>query len=70
MTPDLKSIPGVFHIQKNETKYIIEVEKIIDSLPELLKRTNDQNIKIKNLECRKVTLDDLFISMTGRHLTD
>jgi len=46
------------------------VRSIIDQLPEFLKRIHDNGIKLTQLECRKLTLDDLFISMTGKHLGD
>jgi len=66
----LDKLSGVFKIHKNEMVHTLEVEKIIDTLPELLKKSEENNMKINTLECRKVTLNDLFISMTGRHLTD
>jgi ABC-2 type transport system ATP-binding protein len=37
-------------------------------LPEFMKFIRDKNLKLKNLECRRRTLDDLFTDMTGRHL--
>jgi len=46
------------------------VKSIVEQLPLFLQRTNDLGIKITQLECRKLTLDDLFISMTGKHLGD
>ena len=67
---NFKILPGVFNVKNNHLKYILEVEKIIETLPKLLKECEKQNMIINTLECRKVTLDDLFISMTGRHLTD
>lgn len=44
------------------------VDRIVDQLPLFLSEVNKQKLELKTLECRKVTLDDLFISMTGRHL--
>ncbi|MBX9852056.1 MAG: ABC transporter ATP-binding protein [Cytophagaceae bacterium] len=46
----------------------IYVDNIAETLPALTAITSTQNIKILELECRRMTLDDLFISMTGRHL--
>ena len=69
-TPDLKKLPGVFNVQSNGETHSLEVERIIDTLPLLLKESEKSSIPINTLECRKVTLDDLFISMTGRHLTE
>ncbi|MBN1182161.1 MAG: ABC transporter ATP-binding protein [Bacteroidales bacterium] len=67
---DFGKLPGVFKVQKSELNVSLEVEKIVETLPVLLKMTTEQKLKINTLECRKVTLDDLFISMTGRHLTE
>lgn len=44
------------------------VENIARTLPELLHMVEKFNAKLTELECRKMTLDDLFITMTGRHL--
>ena len=54
---------------KNE-KWQILVNDIIAYLPIFLEEMKAQNKKIKTLECRKMTLDDLFIAMTGRRLTE
>jgi ABC-2 type transport system ATP-binding protein len=44
------------------------VNNLTESLQIFLKRLEHQNITLKDIECRKMTLDDLFISMTGRRL--
>ncbi len=54
---------------KNE-KWQIHVDDIISYLPIFLEEMKKQNRKVKTLECRKMTLDDLFIAMTGRRLTE
>jgi ABC-2 type transport system ATP-binding protein len=46
------------------------VKSIVDQLPIFLQKVNDTGVKLTQLECRKLTLDDLFISMTGKHLGD
>jgi len=46
------------------------VGSIVAQLPIFLERINQLGIKLNQLECRKLTLDDLFISMTGKHLAD
>jgi ABC-2 type transport system ATP-binding protein len=55
--------------EKNQ-KWIISVEDIVSSLPPFLDEMKQKGVKIKSLECRKMTLDDVFISMTGRRLTE
>jgi ABC-2 type transport system ATP-binding protein len=44
--------------------------RVEEQLPEFLARLNSLNLKLKNLECRRTTLDDLFIAMTGRRLDE
>ena len=46
------------------------VKSIIDQLPVFLQKIKENGVKLSRLECRKLTLDDLFISMTGKHLGD
>jgi ABC-2 type transport system ATP-binding protein len=52
------------------TKAQIFVNDIAEALPSIIEATKKANVNITGLTSRKVTLDDLFISMTGRHLTD
>jgi ABC-2 type transport system ATP-binding protein len=66
----LKDLPGIRSIRNDNGLNYLEVERITNTLPALMKITEKNNVKIKTLECRKVTLDDLFISMTGRHLKE
>jgi ABC-2 type transport system ATP-binding protein len=44
------------------------VNSITETLPQLIEYVAKTNATILELGCRKMTLDDLFISMTGRHL--
>ena len=46
----------------------INVDNISKTLPVFIQYLTDKHISIVELECRKMTLDDLFISMTGRRL--
>jgi len=46
------------------------VRSIVEQLPVFLQKAESNGIKLTRLECRKLTLDDLFISMTGKHLGD
>jgi ABC-2 type transport system ATP-binding protein len=46
----------------------IQFKQIEKELPLFLTFLEDRNFRLKNLECRRRTLDDLFISLTGRRL--
>lgn len=41
---------------------------IVAQLPVFLEKMKEKNLSLKSLECRKMTLDDLFVEMTGRRL--
>ncbi|MEJ2633999.1 MAG: ABC transporter ATP-binding protein [Calditrichia bacterium] len=49
-------------------KGVIPVRNTAKDLPVILDKIKQQHLTLKSLECRRMTLDDLFISMTGRHL--
>jgi ABC-2 type transport system ATP-binding protein len=49
-------------------KGIVELESIDKELPLFFEFLAKRNLKLKNLEFRKQTLDDLFTELTGRHL--
>jgi ABC-2 type transport system ATP-binding protein len=68
--PSIEKLTGfkkIFWTEKN-IKGKIVVKNVAESLPAFLDFIKDINLKVIELECRKMTLDDLFISMTGRHL--
>ena len=66
------NLPGVKRLNWTvpKTRAEIFVENISEALPSIIECTRKGNIAITALTSRKMTLDDLFISMTGRHLTD
>ena len=47
---------------------IAYVADVVSQLPEFMNKVHEHNLKLLSLECRKMTLDDLFIEMTGRRL--
>lgn len=46
----------------------VMVTEIVTQLPLFLAKIQEQHFTLKSLICRKMTLDDLFIEMTGRRL--
>ena len=63
---------GVYKLIWDENTFSgkLIVKSIVDQLPVFLQKVKDNDVKLSQLECRKLTLDDLFISMTGKHLGD
>lgn len=58
------------NLQENNKKGEIIVESLVNYMPALLKYIEQKSLKLSAIECRKMTLDDLFITLTGRHLTE
>jgi ABC-2 type transport system ATP-binding protein len=52
----------------SNSKGILILDDLENKLPEFLNHLKANNIQLKNFESRRKTLDDLFTSLTGRHL--
>jgi ABC-2 type transport system ATP-binding protein len=46
------------------------VFSIVEDLPKFMKVLADNHLTLRTLGCRKMTLDDLFVEMTGRRLEE
>ncbi len=55
---------------EKEKKGVLHVSSIVNYLPLFLNHAKQQKVTLRSLECRKMTLDDLFTKMTGRRLKD
>lgn len=53
---------------KNRNIGLFITGQMEQDLPRLFSFLQTRNLRIKDLECRRKTLDDLFTSLTGRHL--
>ena len=64
--------PSGFQIQwdADRDNGVIVLKQIEKQLPEFLNFLNQNNLRLRHLECRRKTLDDLFTTMTGRRLHD
>ncbi len=70
-TDQLAAIPGVRSIHRaSGDKLRLIVDNIITVLPLVMQEMDKQMCGFMSLECRKFTLDDLFVSLTGRTLND
>lgn len=70
--PDYSFLPGIRKTEWDNTlrKCHLTVDEIIITLPALLEYNANKNIRAESLECRKMTLEDLFLGLTGRKLRD
>lgn len=63
-------LPGLRNhaFDTSDNLHRLEVNSIVETLPALLQEIGRTGLEATSLECRTMTLDDLFISMTGRHI--
>jgi ABC-2 type transport system ATP-binding protein len=68
----LAKLPGnLRHIMHHETNTLQLIGSgIMDSLPSLLERFKKSRLEIEDMMLRKKTLEDVFISLTGRRLRE
>ena len=63
-------IEGVRSARAQNGSVTIEAAELHRVLPALLERLRDQNTPISELRTHSATLEDVFVSLTGRHLRD
>jgi ABC-2 type transport system ATP-binding protein len=66
----LKRLPAVNHLHKRDEVYSLSVSEIGVALPALLAEIERQESEIVTLTTHQATLEDVFVSLTGRMLRD
>lgn len=66
----LKNVEGVLDISINENKLIITSSKEVNNLDKIIKVISDQELKITDLGFKEITLETVFLSLTGKKLRD
>ncbi len=66
----LKSLPAVKHLLKRGDDYSLTVAEIGVALPALLAEIKRQQSELVSLTTHQATLEDVFVSLTGRMLRD
>jgi ABC-2 type transport system ATP-binding protein len=66
----LKRLPAVNHLHKRDEVYSLSVSEIGVALPALLAEIERQQSEIVTLTTHQATLEDVFVSLTGRMLRD
>jgi len=61
-----------YPVSWDEKKFVgkVKIPRVEKNLPVFLKYLSGKNISVRTLEWRRQTLDDLFTSLTGRHLNE
>ena len=65
-----KGLPGVGRVNHENGTTRLTVAKAHETIPALLKLLNDRGAELSGLATHHATLEDVFISLTGRHLRD
>jgi ABC-2 type transport system ATP-binding protein len=68
--PALRRIEGVRDVRTENGAVLMQVTQLHTSVPSLLSELTRQNVPLTELRTHSATLEDVFVSLTGRHLRD
>jgi ABC-2 type transport system ATP-binding protein len=68
--PALRRIEGVRDVRTENGAVLMQVTQLHTSVPSLLAELSRQNVPLTELRTHSATLEDVFVSLTGRHLRD
>jgi ABC-2 type transport system ATP-binding protein len=63
-------LPFIIHPGENREKGSVTLSDFETELPAFMAFMKSKNITLKHMECRHKTLDDLFVSLTGRKINE
>ncbi|MGH9365323.1 MAG: DUF4162 domain-containing protein, partial [Thermoanaerobaculia bacterium] len=67
---DLKALSGVRDCRQRDSRWFVSVASLVDAVPALLARLDREGARLVSLSTHRATLEDVFISLTGRELRD
>jgi len=68
--PALRRIEGVREVRTENGAVLMQVRELHTSVPSLLAELTRQNVPLTELRTHSATLEDVFVTLTGRHLRD
>jgi ABC-2 type transport system ATP-binding protein len=68
--PALRRIEGVRDVRTENGAVLMQVTELHTSVPALLEELTRQNVPLTELRTHSATLEDVFVTLTGRHLRD
>ena len=68
--PDWAGLPGVLGVQQAGRTVMLRVRQLHATLPGLLAALDRQRVPLEELRTHAATLEDVFVTLTGRHLRD
>ena len=66
----IRGVGGVLDLTRDEATVRLQVTEIHDVLPAVLAELERQQVELTQLTTHHATLEDVFVSLTGRHLRD
>jgi ABC-2 type transport system ATP-binding protein len=66
----LRQLEGVCAADHRNGTYRLQVDELHRAMPALLQELRRQNAQLAELKTHSATLEDVFVSLTGRHLRD
>jgi ABC-2 type transport system ATP-binding protein len=66
----LRRIEGVCAATRRDGTYRLQVDELHRAMPALLIELRRQGVQLAELRTHSATLEDVFVSLTGRHLRD
>jgi ABC-2 type transport system ATP-binding protein len=66
----LRQVPGVRDVRRERGGIFLTVGEVHRSVPALLATLKDRGLALSRLTTHHATLEDVFVSLTGRHLRD
>jgi ABC-2 type transport system ATP-binding protein len=71
LTPEsIRALPGVTDCRHRDSRWFVSVASLVEAVPALLARLHREKAKLLTLSTHQATLEDVFISLTGRELRD
>lgn len=76
VVPLLRALPGVGQVAVREQpadsvwEVTIELTDVNDTLPRTVQTISGQGLRVRHLQVLDISLEDVFIALTGRRLRD
>jgi ABC-2 type transport system ATP-binding protein len=67
---DLERLDGVLSARLEGSRYVLSVSELHRALPAILSQFAARGLQLSELRTHTATLEDVFVSLTGRHLRD
>ncbi len=66
----LQALPGVLSVREQNAHWTLAVREFHETLPALIESLRAQRVELADLRTHRPTLEDLFVTLTGRQLRD